>query len=108
MNLFYVHWNEAEWQNRVKTIHRNGIHVTGAWKSGAHNDLMKQLPDVLVISLDRLPSHGRTLARWFWESKKRQQVPIIFEGGLDEKTIPIRAQFPKAKFVENGKVLEVL
>lgn len=108
MNIFYVHWNEAEWRQRVKNILKNGITVTGAWQTGAHEYLMKQLPDVLVISLDRLPSHGRTLAQWFWESKKRQQVPIIFEGGQVEKTIPIKTMFPLAKFVENGKVLEAL
>ena len=34
-----------------------------------------------MISLDRLPSHGRAVAEWLWEAKKRQHIPIVFLGG---------------------------
>jgi hypothetical protein len=54
------------------------------------------LPDVLVISLARLPSHGRQVARWFWETKARRAVPIVFVGGTADKVEATRARFATA------------
>jgi hypothetical protein len=73
------------------------VHAT----SGEPPGLKKTLPDVLVVSLDRLPSHGRRVARWFWETKARRAVPIVFVGGDAAKLAAIRAEFEGAVFTSS-------
>jgi len=62
------------------------------------------LPDIFVISLDRLPSHGRQYAQWLWEAKKRQHIPIVFVGGEDEKVKATQLKFPKAVYCKENKL----
>jgi hypothetical protein len=71
-------------------------------------DLKNNLPEALVICLDRLPSHGKAYAEWLWEAKKRQHIPIVICGGKSEKVESIRLKFPKAIFCSNEKLLDVL
>ena len=33
------------------------------------------VPEVLVISLERLPSHGRAVAKWLWSAQYRRAIP---------------------------------
>ena len=72
--------------------------MTGHWSTETVADFRNNLPDILVISLERLPSHGRRYAEWMWEAKKRQHIPIIFAGGKPEKTEPVKTKFPNAHF----------
>ncbi len=44
-----------------------------------------------VISLERLPSHGRVFA-------ERRHIPIVFAGGAEEKVAVARREFPQATF----------
>ncbi len=62
------------------------------------------LPDLMVISLDRLPSHGRAVAEWVWEAKKRQHIPILFCGGEPDKVAATKAKFPKAIYCATDAV----
>ena len=66
------------------------------------------LPDAVVISLDRLPSHGRAVAEWFWEAKSRRGIPIVFEGGKPDKVAAASEKFPEARFCETGQVEDML
>ena len=67
-----------------------------------------ELPDVDVISLDRLPSHWRPVAEWFWEAKSRRYIPMVLEGGKPEKMAVVRERFPEARFCETGQAANVL
>jgi hypothetical protein len=66
------------------------------------------LPDVAVISLERLPSHGRAVAEWLWEAKKRQHIPIIFAGGEPAKVQTTRDKFPRAHFCSMRSLLTTI
>ncbi len=78
--ILYVHWNEAEAAAHAEMLAASGHEVVvHASTDGKFSN--EWLPDALVISLDRLPSHGRAVAEWFWEAKKRRHIPIIFTGG---------------------------
>ena len=66
------------------------------------------MPDALVISLDRLPSHGRAVAEWFWEAKKRRSIPLIFVGGAPDKVERTREKFPEALFCDRSALRDVL
>ena len=94
--IFYVHWHEAEAKTHVGALASEGHKVDCHWSTEAPPKIREPYPDALVISLDRLPSHGRHVAEWFWEAKKRRSHPVVFVGGKEDKVAAARAQFPDA------------
>jgi hypothetical protein len=96
-NLLYVHWNEQEAAVFSAALRRAGhtVHHHAIQGGAPPGDV---LPDAVVISLDRLPSHGREVARWFSQAKKRQSIPVVFVGGDPRKISAFRDQFPRAIF----------
>ena len=83
--VFYLHWNRDEAEARVAALKKAGHEVRYHWSTEEHVKLADFTPEAVVISLDRLPSHGRQVAEWFWEAKKRQSIPIVFAGGASNK-----------------------
>jgi hypothetical protein len=106
--VFYLHWNEAELKERIAPLIKTGYEVAPHWSTEMRANFGETLPDAVVISLDRLPSHGRAVAEWFWEAKKRQHIPIIFAGGQPDKAKATKAKFPKAVFCAAAEVCDVL
>jgi hypothetical protein len=84
-SIFYLHWNEEELAPRVVALLAEGHEVRCHWSTVEPPKWGDYLPDAVVISLDRLPSHGRAVAEWIWEAKKRQTIPILFAGGEADK-----------------------
>jgi hypothetical protein len=101
MQLLYIHWNQHELDKRIRSLNEMGYQVYGLWQEGHRITQEENNCDVLIVSLDRLPSHGRSVAQWFSSSKKRQHIPILFTGGRSELLEPFREQFTKAIFVRN-------
>ncbi len=58
--------------------------------------LRKAGHEVEVISLERLPSHGRHFAHWFRTTKATSSIPIVFVGGVEEKVAIARDLLPDA------------
>jgi len=106
--VFYVHWNEAELQERLAPLKKAGYDLAAHWSTETHTRFGETLPDAVVISLDRLPSHGRVVAEWFVEAKKRQHIPIIFSGGQPDKVKAAKAKFPQAIFCPTEETPAVL
>ena len=102
--IFYVHWHEAEAMTHVRALAREGHKVECHWSTEEPPKIGEPYPDALVISLDRLPSHGKAVAEWFWEAKRRQSIPLVFAGGQPEKVAAMKAKFPKATFCAANKV----
>jgi hypothetical protein len=96
--VFFLHWNEDECKAHGETLRRAGHQVALHWSTDKGAPLKDDLPDVAVISLERLPSHGRAVAGWLWEAKKRQHIPIVFAGGEAAKVAATRKEFPKALY----------
>lgn len=59
-------------------------------------DIKKSPPTAVVISLRRLPSHGREVADALWYTKWGRAIPIVFFDGAFEKVDAIRKKFPAA------------
>ena len=103
--LFYVHWNKDEALDTVRALRAEGHSVTYHYNTeeGAGAHAWKQLktnpPDVLIISLARLPSHGRRIASVVLENKSLGQLPLIFVDGAEDKVAKAKSQFPDAGFV---------
>ena len=106
--IFYMHWNEGEALERIAPMTEAGHDVRAHWSTDSSPSLKGELPDAVVISLDRLPSHGRAVAEWFREAKSRWHIPIVFEGGKPDKVAVGRERSPDARFCETGRVLDML
>ncbi|HET9744519.1 MAG TPA: hypothetical protein VFP97_02335 [Chitinophagaceae bacterium] len=106
--IFFIHFNEAELKEKIRPLREAGYRVDYHFSTETVGDFRSNLPDVLVVCLDRLPSHGTRYAEWLWEAKKRQQIPIIFCGGKPEKVITVKEKLPKAIFCSNEKLLATL
>lgn len=107
-NVFLLHWHEQEAKARAAGLRRTGHTVTVHWSTESDPTLKDRLPDVAVISLDRLPSHGRAVAEWLWEAKKRQHIPIVFAGGEPLKVQATRTKFPNAAYCATDAVVETV
>jgi hypothetical protein len=95
-------------KEKIRPLREAGHKVDYHFSTETVTDFRNSLPDVLVVSLDRLPSHGTRYAEWLWETKKRQQIPIIFCGGKPEKVITVKEKLPKAIFCNNENLLATL
>ena len=76
----YVHWDEAEAHDVARRLIAGGHEVTVHWAAGEGMQA-DSVPEVLVVSLERLPSHGRAVAQWLWSAQYRRAIPIVFVGG---------------------------
>lgn len=106
--IFLIHWNEAEAADRAAALTKAGFTVTSYWSEGTSPKFPEPPPDAVVISLDRLPSHGRAIAEWVWEAKKRRHIPIVFAGGKPDRVATAREKFPTAVFCATEKVVATL
>lgn len=101
---FLIHWNRDEAEERAEALRAGGHQVSVHWSTETGPPLKDNLPDVMVISLDRLPSHGRAVAEWLWEAKKRRHIPIVFAGGEPEKVKATPAKFPGAVYCPTSRL----
>src|SRR5262249_43765133 len=96
-----ISWNEADAAARARILRRAGYHVISdpPENAGGMVRYFRELsPDVVVIDLDRLPSHGRELGLSLRASKSTSHLRLLFVGGLPEKIELVRAAIPDAIF----------
>ena len=108
MRVYLVHWNQTEADARAAELTAAGHAVRAHWSSEQEYRWGDDLPDAVVISLDRLPSHGRAVAGWVWAAKKRRHIPIVFVGGAADKAQTTRDKFPDAVFCAWAEVVHAL
>ena len=100
--ILMMHWNQAEAEERAERLRAAGHEVEAYWHTdGARaKEVRANPPDVFVIDLCRLPSHGRNSAIWLRQQKSTRLVPIVFVGGQPEKVARAREILPDATFTE--------
>lgn len=107
--IHLFHWNVAEAQEHAGEISALGYLVEIEAEDGARGckRVLASPPDAIVISLDRLPSHGRRTAAYLRTTKVGATLPIAFIGasGELEKT---REQVPDAVFTTREGLKEEL
>jgi hypothetical protein len=98
--VFYVHWDKDEAMAGARGLREAGHSVRYEAEDGANvwKELKKSRPDALVVSLAKLPSHGRRVAAATLENKSLAEIPVIFVGGEDEKVAETRKLFPAATY----------
>ena len=107
--VVYVHWDDEEGKLTVRALRGEGHRVVFHWSQNADAETWREmkafLPEAMVISLARLPSHGRKVVEWFWEAKSSRSVPVLFVGGEPEKVAVARKRFPEAVFTTAERLL---
>lgn len=106
--VFLLHWHESEGKAYAAALRSQGHKVVLHWNTETHAPLKDALPEIALISLERLPSHGRAVAEWLWEAKKRRHIPIVFFGGEPAKVAATRTRFPTAHFCDAGALARTL
>ena len=61
-------------------------------------------PTVVLIDLDRLPSHGRAVGKALRLHPSICHIPLVFAGGAPEKVAGVKAELPDATYTEWPKV----
>jgi response regulator RpfG family c-di-GMP phosphodiesterase len=67
---------------------------------GMITKLREDPPSLMLIDLDRLPSHGREVAMALRSSKSMRHLPIVFAGGVEEKVARVRSDVADAVFTD--------
>jgi hypothetical protein len=95
---------------RVARLEAAGFRVDGSppHSSGIVGSIRDLAPDVVLIDLDRAPSHGNAIASILRQSKSVCHIPIVFAGGPPEKAAVLQERFPDALFCSWEKVAPAL
>lgn len=97
--LLYLHWSAAEAPERAARLEALGYQVE--WQAEIDPRLAKiraRPPALVIIDLDRLPSHGREAGMALRSYKDTRDLPILFVGGAPEKIERVRASLPDAHY----------
>jgi hypothetical protein len=96
------HWHEAEAAERAAALQKAGFEADFDHKvePGFARRLAARPPDVLVIDLSRLPSHGREVGIYARRAKITRLTPIVFGGGEPEKVEKVRTFIPDAVYTD--------
>ena len=95
-----VHWKEPQAAPLIEACRACGFEVE--YDAVRFPDLAKLIraapPDVLVIDLTCLPSHGRESAIYLRRTKYARHLPLVFVDGEPDKVEKVREQLPDATF----------
>jgi hypothetical protein len=86
---------------KTASLKQTGLHIDASpliKTSGVVGQLAHLNPAALVLDLDKLPSTAREIALALRSSKSARHIPILFAGGLPEKTDRIRSENPDAAY----------
>lgn len=81
--IVYIHWHEQEALPTAERLKVNGHTVRIHSDAKAKIDFTA-VPEALIVSLERLPSHGREIADYFATTKKLMNVKLFFIGGKQD------------------------
>ncbi len=108
--LFLINWHQQEAQAMATGLRAAGWQVEVEHEDGARASkaITANPPAAVVISLARLPSHGRETAHYLRTRKALAGLPIIFVGGEPKKVAAVRTRVPKALYTTSEQLPEVL
>jgi hypothetical protein len=101
MLIRLICWNEELAKERARVLAAASFKKVDASRlntSRMIGNLRDAAPGVILIDLDRLPSHGFAVAVAIRGSKSLRAIPLVFAGGPEEKLARIRREFPDAVF----------
>ncbi len=103
--ILFVHWNAAEAAELIKPLQRRWrVEVESEDGAAVWRKVREGDPRTVVISLDRLPSHGRQTAL----SIRTRSLPLIFVGGDADRVEALKREIPEAVFTNHEELSQVL
>jgi DNA-binding response OmpR family regulator len=108
--IFLIHWNAVEVAEYARSLEDTGWQVEWEAEDGARavKAIRENPPDVIVIYLTRLPSHGRETADYLRSLKSTRHLPVIFVGGEGEALEKVRSRLPEATYTTPGELEKAL
>jgi hypothetical protein len=109
--VYIVHWMPAEAPPLIERVRAAGFAVNHSEDPGGPavtQAIRDYAPDIVVIDLSRLPSHGKEIAVWLRGRKATRHVPIVFTGGEPAKTAKVKEILPDAVFTIESKLVSAL
>ena len=109
MRITLLHWKPAETGPLIETLRGAGHEVAyyGAEGGGViSRGIRNAQPDVIVIDLSRLPSHGREAGIFLRGSKSTRHIPMVFVGGAPDKVGATRKVLPDAIYASPETLLK--
>ena len=108
--VLLVHWNAEEAKAKARTLKGLGHTAEILCDSEKPNlgRIRESPPDLFLIDLNRLPSHGREIAGHFRRGKATRQVPILFVDGDADRVNRARQLIPDADFGKWEKIESAL
>ena len=106
----YINWNAAEADEYLEKLRAQGFDAEYDERPASRElaEWRRTPPDLFVIDLTRLPSHGRELAVAIRNSKNLRSVPLVFVDGEPEKVERVKQVLPDALFVSTAKLIPAL
>lgn len=97
-----IHWKKSEADAHLRSLSKAGYLVEHdeQFRPGLMKQWRASPPDVFVIDLSRLPSHGREIAVELRQSPSTRLVPIVFCEGDPQKVNALRTLLPDACYCD--------
>ena len=108
--VFLIHWSAPEAEELAKPLQKDGWQVCVEAEDGARacRTILGERPDVIVVSLARLPSHGIGTAYYLRSVRETCHLPIVFVGGDGETVANAKNKVPDAMFTDVPKLGKTL
>ena len=109
--IYLIHWNKAEAETLVEEVRGGGWEIAGLESEDgarAGKQVVANPPDILLIYLTRLPSHGRETAAYIHSLKATRDLPIVFVGGKDEAVARVQEKVPGGIFIQQEDLQDTL
>jgi hypothetical protein len=108
--IFLVHWREAEAEVLAQEIRNMGWTVV--WESDDGDKVEQRIiddpPDVVVIYLTRLPSHGRETGHSLMKIMGSKHIPLVYVDGSQAAIDRTKAMIPDAVYTTTEELDRVL
>lgn len=108
--VFLIHWNAAEAHEYARQLETSGWQVDWEAEDGARaaKRIRESQPDLVVIYLSRLPSHGRETADYLRSLKSTRDIPVTFVGGEGPALEKTKAKLPGATYTSSENLESTL
>lgn len=108
--LFLIHWHADEAEELAAPLRRDGWAVDVETSDGARagKAIIAAPPDAVVVSLARMPAHGRETAAFLKGTKATRDVPVIFVGGAADTIDKTRKKIRDAVYVDEAGLKRAL